>query len=640
MYSNQKYKVIIFEHNYAGSREEISTYSIPDNFENNLTNIIEGYKNDRNQETSCYYKTPIQLSDDEFDKIFRELICCLNSQSFKDSEGEQEFSAIITELNQKNSKLKLENKQLKNDNKQLTQKKSRLNKNKLLQEKQDFQNEISLLKDKLKNNEIKRNELDSDKKDLQVNINTISQQLREANKKLNYLDSRLNTESQKYQKLNEQYENLKKSKETLRKEKEAIEEKLRDAQEKLGLATTRLHQQTINPVISGGGSRSDQLKNEFENLKRGLFHNVSGKVFNYWKQQDPELKSFRSEEFFKIKSILSDRVFINGMSYFADKSEVDKITQSFISELFVEGISLDPSVSQTIEKKIKRLLLDAKGVSNSNEALTEHIDTTTKLIQDDLKKIKYFLLPNNVLQEIKSFVEEGLKLVQEIVNDTSSGEFYVPEAEDNFDENIHEPENEFEGKVKFTVCPGYRILETVLVKANVFTYIPSTSDISEPVTSTLNHKNENRESTQDNSSVNRNQKPKEFNESFQRRDENINKSSQNVQSNNIGRSDEKQKNTSVFKGRVVLSTQGVKLYKQPQKGDEFKTKFKVEFDEIIEFDNSIDGDEMSYGLNVRSSQWYREVTTKFWIPAIYVKKISSDSSPISTNEEGQSDETK
>lgn len=642
MYSNHKYKVIIFEHNY-GVRKEISVYSIPDNFENNLTNIIEGYKNDRNQKTSWHYNPPIKLSDDEFDKIFKELRCCLNSQSFKCSEGEQGFSAIITKLNQEISQLKLENKQLKDDNEQLTQNNYKLNKNKLLQEKQVLQSEISCLNGKLEDNKTEINQLNRDKNFLQENINTISQQLKklqdeynhnlqQANKEFNYLNLRLDTESRKYQTLNEQYENLKKAKETLRKEKEEIEEKLRKA-------IARLIGGTKNPVIVGNGSRSDQLKTEFENFKRGLFHNVSGTVFNFWKQQDPELKSFRSEEFLKIKSILSQRVFIDGMSYFADKSEFDKITQSFINELFVEGISLDPSVSQTIEEKIKYLLLDAKGVDNSNEALTEHFKKTTQLIQDDLKKIRNFSLSDNVLQEIKNFVEEGLKLVQEIINDTSSGEFYAPKAETKFDENIHEPENEFEGKVKFTVCPGYRILDTVLVKADVVTYIPDTLKSSEPVTSRfLNNENENRESTQDDSPVNQTRKSEEDNQTSQAKNENIDDNSQNAQSNNTQKSDEEQKNTSVFKGRVILSNKGVKLYKEPRKGDEFKTKFKVEFDDILEFDDSIERDEMSYGGNIRSLQWYREVTTKFWIPAIYVEKLFSDSSPISPSQEEQADE--
>ena len=75
------------------------------------------------------------------------------------------------------------------------------------------------------------------------------------------------------------------------------------------MAMARLHGQTEKSGIAGGGSRSDQLKNDFKNLKMGLFHDVSGQVLISWRQKDSTL-TFRSEEFSKIKSVLSRRVFI------------------------------------------------------------------------------------------------------------------------------------------------------------------------------------------------------------------------------------------------------------------------------------------------------------------------------------------
>jgi hypothetical protein len=633
---NDKYRVIIVDLSTIPT-SDIAHYDVPNHFGNNLGSIIEGYKIDNNQEKG-WFKSVLKLSDDEFFKIFRELICYLNTHNFTYEEGEQEFSAIITAKNQEIYSLKLQNKQLIEQNNQLIQDNNKFNKNKLQQDIRDLNFELQEKNKQIKKyisyNEELTGQINSISKELRSLHNKYNRELQQANTSVNYWRSQITAESQRYQTLNDKYEQLKKDEKTLQTEKEAIGEKLRDAQEKLGLATTRLHQQTINPVIAGGGSRSDQLKNEFENLKRGLFHNVSGTIFNSWKQQDPELKSFRSEEFLKIKSILSQRVFIDGMSYFADKSEVDKITESFISELLVEGINLDSSASQKIEEKIKYLLLDAKGVDNSNEALTEHIKTTTQIIQDNLKEIRDFSLSDNVLQEIKNFVEEGLKLVQKIVNESSSSEFYTPKAEAIFDENIHEPENYDEGKIKFTICPGYRILETVLVKADVFTYVPDTPEISAPIPSKLNNENENRESTQDESSVNQIQQTEQCTEDSQTETEENNN---NLYGGSIDSSEKREESKDIYRadftGKIIPKS-GIKVRSRPNNSQEYRSETKLNYQTPLHFEAWTYSENMSSTGDKPDFRWYKVAGQKdWWVPGAYIEGEPPNAPPIPTNEE-------
>jgi len=178
---------------------------------------------------------------------------------------------------------------------------------------------------------------------------------------------------------------------------------------KLALATARLHEQTVKPGIAGGGSRSDQLKNEFINLKMGLFREASAIVLECWRKKDSTL-TYRSEEFKEIRSVLSQRVFIDGMSYFPrGKYDVNANVELIMTELIsVEDFNHSQSVLQKNQQKIESILLGAKGIDYFDEALMKHIETTTThRIIEDLHKIRNFSLSEYVLQEINKFVEVG-----------------------------------------------------------------------------------------------------------------------------------------------------------------------------------------------------------------------------------------
>lgn len=266
---------------------------------------------------------------------------------------------------------------------------------------------------------------------------------------------------------------LKKSKQTVEERVQAIEQELQEAQQKLSVATTRLRGLNVNPNLAGGSSRSDQLKNEFSYIKMGLFHEASSKVLNGWRNQGSKL-TFRSEEFSKIKSILSARVFCGGMAYFAkDKAEIDVELHLIMEALSSIGdFSPTPAIFQEIQEKVQAGLLHFKGVDNSDEALMKYVEETTQLITQDLQQIANLVTTEEALGEIRKFVESGLRLVRDIVNDPNSGEIYMPKNGDTFDENLHDTKDDHRGQIKLTICAGYRILGNILVKADVITHEP------------------------------------------------------------------------------------------------------------------------------------------------------------------------
>ena len=265
---------------------------------------------------------------------------------------------------------------------------------------------------------------------------------------------------------------LKKSKQNLEKQVKDLEQELDDVQQKLLVATTRLRSIKGNPNLVGGGSRSDQLKNEFDHLKNGLFRDASSNVLNAWIAQGITLSSrspFRSEEFFRIKSLLSQRVFCDGMAYFAqDKHETDAELHLIMEELFgMKNFTL--ALFHELQGRIQTGLLRAKGVDNSDEALLRFAEETTQRIVQDLRQIANYPLTNDALAEIKNFVKSGLRIVRDIVNDPNSGTLYIPEEGAIFDEKFHETRYDQKGSIKMTICAGYRVADAVLVKADVLT---------------------------------------------------------------------------------------------------------------------------------------------------------------------------
>jgi chromosome segregation ATPase len=149
-------------------------------------------------------------------------------------------------------------------------------------------------------------------------------------------------------------EQLQKSKQNSDKRVQEIEQELQETKQKLSLATTRLRNRNYHSELGGGDSRSDQLKNQFFQLKSEL-HTASTKVLNDWQLEGFKSNArndFKSEEFFTIKSTLSQRVFGDGMAYFAKgKTEVDAELHLVMDALSsIKDFSPTPSVFQEFKK--------------------------------------------------------------------------------------------------------------------------------------------------------------------------------------------------------------------------------------------------------------------------------------------------
>lgn len=271
-------------------------------------------------------------------------------------------------------------------------------------------------------------------------------------------------------------EKLGKSKQNLEQRVQEIEQELRETQQRFSIATTRLRGINTHSELGGGDSRSNQLKNEFSQLKMGLFHDVSSKILTDWRVHDSNL-TFRSEEFSKIKSILSRRVFGDGITYFTkDKARVDTELHLVMDALSsIKDFNPTPIIFQKIQEGVQTGLLQSKGIDYTDEAVQKYVEEVTQRINQDLRLVANLEPTSESCGEIKKFVELGLKIVRDIVNDSNSGEIFIPENDTEFDKNAHETRNDPQGNVKMTIYAGYRIKETVLVKADVITYEPEST---------------------------------------------------------------------------------------------------------------------------------------------------------------------
>lgn len=192
-----------------------------------------------------------------------------------------------------------------------------------------------------------------------------------------------------------------------------------------------MKQSVKQPDIHKPDTQSDKLKESFNQIRKSDdFHGLSSRLFNVWRKREQSLQANRKQEIANIKSILSRRVFVEGMQFFS------------------EG-------ANSSEKEIKKIA-----------------QSITSQIVEDVKSIREFDSSEAIIQDIMKFSERGLCLVREIVNDNPPGELYFAKSGEAFDPNLHELDNacDSDGQtISLTVYPGYRVLNTVLEKALVFT---------------------------------------------------------------------------------------------------------------------------------------------------------------------------
>jgi hypothetical protein len=250
----------------------------------------------------------------------------------------------------------------------------------------------------------------------------------------------------------------------------AGQEQVNALQQKLYVATSRLRGVNTNSVLGGGGSRSDQLIKQFAALKPKL-HETSSHILKGWRDQGTEL-SYRSEEFSKIKSVLSDRVFGDGMTHYGkNKTQVAQESDSIMNAIedIIQDFKPTTMVIDKIKYEVQVALLRSKGIDLSEAANHQYVENQVQQICLDLSSICNSNVTYPARSEIKKFVEEGLSIVRDVINDDQSGELFIPKYADDFNVNNHESRDP-SGRVLMTICAGYRIGETVLVKADVVTY--------------------------------------------------------------------------------------------------------------------------------------------------------------------------
>ena len=427
---------------------------------------------------------------------------------------------------------------------------------------------------------------------------------------------------------------LEKSKQNSDRQVQEIEQELQETQQKLSLATMRLRGINTHSELGGGGSRSDQLKNEFSQIKMGLFHDASSKILSGWRDQGSNL-TFRSEEFSQIKSILSQRVFGDGMAYFAqDKTEVDTELHLVMDALSsIKDFSPTPAIFQEIQDQVQVGLLRAKGIDHSDEAIELYIEERTQRINQDLKLIANLETTSEALGEIKKFVEAGLKIVRDIVNDANSGELFIPEHGTDFDDNAHDTRDDYPGKIKMVICAGYRIKGTILVKADVITHEPEPTSPTNPQDSVDTQPNnpQNPESQGgaqepkspegDASKVEETETPSNLSSGSSESPSPLSSGSKD-HSESSGENpapSEPEKSFGTFKGKVTCRT-GLAFRDSPRK--EAKAGLQASYNAELDFEAWIVGEPWKEGISLNQKpddRWYKLKGQNYWLPAFHIE---------------------
>lgn len=576
------------------------------------------------------------------DFFLKEFISLLSQDSKPDTLTEEVSQLSNDQLREKIKELLSEVSHLKSAKQTLGDNVSELSLSRANKEKWSLQSQVTKLQQDIKNAELSNSQLN---RELLYARNQNAQE-RQNNTKYDELLRRWNELFPQFRTLEELANNisslkegndkLNKSKQDLEKRFQEIEQEHQDAQQKLSVATTRLRGINVNPNLAGGGSRSDQLKNEFSNMKMGLFHDASSKVLNGWKDRGSTL-TFRSEEFYKIKSILSQRVFCGGMAYFAkDKAEIDAAFNLIMEELSDIGSVTSTPILKEIQERIQAGLLRSKGIDNSDQALTKYTNEATKLIDQNLREIAKLETTGEAISEIMKFAESGLRLVRDIVNDPNSGELYMPESGAAFDESAHETRDEPRGQIKMTICAGYRVAGNVLVKADVITCEPESPSKKKEFNSSHSSDSQNakEESEKQNSEATghkaiENEAPGDSSK-LPSQDaspgESISTDSQASSVQDISQNPDKnqqpvqQQESSVgtvisrsFTGKVT-STSGVFYRSEPHK--DANSKGEAKYGTLLNFDDrtSVDSSEES------CKEWYKLAGKDSWVRADFIEE--------------------
>jgi hypothetical protein len=444
--------------------------------------------------------------------------------------------------------------------------------------------------------------------------------------------TRLNELADCISSLTEAKEKLQKSKQNSDKRVQDIEQELQETQQKLALATSRLREVNIHSELGGGGSRSDQLKNEFSHLKSSTLHEVSTKVLMGWQSEgfkSTAKNDFKSEEFFKLKLILSQRVFGDGMAYFAkDKIAVDGELHQVMNALqSIKDFNPTSAVFQEIQKNIQEGLLRSKGVDNSEESLLQYIEKTTQFINQELQPIANLSTTDEALHEIKNFVKAGLNLIRDIVNDINSGELFISENGTVFDDNAHDTKDDHKGQIKMTICAGYRIKGTVLVKADVMTHelkVPSPNNEPDPVnsqtTDSQNPQAEGEIQENNSSNISKVEETRNISDLSTGQVESVSTellssgSSQEHQEVTNENPNPKglEKPSTIFSGKVTCK-EGVSLRSRPS--DSYRTNNVKQYDDSLNFEGWV----TQARNNDPDARWYKLAEQDYWVPACFIK---------------------
>ena len=219
------------------------------------------------------------------------------------------------------------------------------------------------------------------------------------------------------------------------KELEQQNQSLRKRSDEMFSTLSKQNRNEVTTITSNDSRRQrDILSADFKNLANQDFKRVTIQILNLLISNNPDLRNSRLQEEAKIRSILSQRILIDGISWVNEDNNA----------------------------------------SSNNDFLKLKAQGTTQIIIQDIKThytLSQFINNDDITLALDSLTQKGIELVRDITNDQPPGQLWIENAGTIFNRDEHEEAKGCDsgGIVLYTTYPGYRIEDRILEKVIVFT---------------------------------------------------------------------------------------------------------------------------------------------------------------------------
>ena len=397
--------------------------------------------------------------------------------SLKAEKGELEKKS--QQLKNNNQELDTEKKQLQSRNQQLQDENTSLKaeKGKLEKKSQQLENNNQELDTEKKQLQSRNQQLQEENTSLKAKkdeFKTKSQQLESNNQKLNDENKEIQSRNQQLQEENKKFEDenyiLKQDKERLLERKSTLEDIIQEIEDStpkffkfipsnLTCLSNEIYQLKIdNKELRSKNDRLQTKTTELEEIRNELISVIARfstsseditRPHSHRPQNHLLISPFRllEEQDFHFLSLLIFRTRGEQHFHFTNKNQtIAKLKSVLSQEIFVKGMNIFE-------------------YDNAIDTVVSSVCAALKINSNDVSR--------ELLDEIKKVSKKGMELVSQIALADPPGELWMEEEGTPFNTDKHQPVLgcSGSGEIVFTVYPGYRVGNRVFEKALVFTNV-------------------------------------------------------------------------------------------------------------------------------------------------------------------------